>query len=117
MAALAEEKSSFADTLKLFAALVILVAAIYGFYEFAEQSILYRVIGMIVAVILAGFVAYTSSIGKAFWSFASDARVEVKKSCLANKSAYNTNYDSCNGGSCDCWYFLVDVRYVFSMVL
>jgi preprotein translocase subunit SecE len=79
MAALAEEKSSFADTLKLFAALVILVAAIYGFYEFAEQSILYRVIGMIVAVILAGFVAYTSSIGKAFWSFASDARVEVKK--------------------------------------
>lgn len=79
MAAIAEEKGSFADTLKLVAALGVLIAAIYGFYEFAEQSLLYRVIGMIVAVVLAGFIAYTSSIGKTFWSFAIDTRVEVKK--------------------------------------
>ena len=79
MAAVAEEKGSFADTLKLFSALVVLVAAIYGFYEFAEQSLLYRVIGLIVAVVIAGFIAYTSTIGKTFWRFAIQSRVEVKK--------------------------------------
>ncbi len=79
MAALAEEKGSFADTLKLLVALSVLIAAIYGFYVFAEQSILYRVIGLIIAVAIAGFIAYTTSIGKTFWRFTGDTRVEVKK--------------------------------------
>lgn len=79
MAALAEEKSSFADTFKLIVAVGVLVAAIFGFYEFAEQSVLYRAIGMIVAVAIAGFIAYTTTIGKTFWRFTGDTRVEVKK--------------------------------------
>lgn len=79
MNAEAEATASTMDTVKLGASLLILVAGIYAFYHFAEQSLLLRVLGLLALVGVAVFVALQSKQGKTAWSFAVDSRTEVRK--------------------------------------
>ena len=67
------------DTLKLVIAIALLVAGIAQFYYFEGESLLYRVLGILGFVALAGGVIYTTRMGQAMWAFARDARTEVRK--------------------------------------
>ncbi|MEJ2563808.1 MAG: preprotein translocase subunit SecE [Anaerolineales bacterium] len=79
MNAKAEQQSSVLDIIKLVVAAGIVVAAIAAYYQFANESQLLRMIGVLVALAVGGAVALTSSQGRALWSFASEARAEVRK--------------------------------------
>ena len=67
------------DKLILIFALVPLAGSIAGFYYYADQSLLLRVIGLLVAALLSLFIAYQSQAGKTAWGFVRDSRTEVRK--------------------------------------
>ena len=79
MATNTESQGSLFDTVKLLLALAILIAGIVGFYYFAEESLLYRVLGLLAMVGVAIGVTMTTAKGKGLVSFLSLSRVEVRK--------------------------------------
>ncbi len=72
------EKSSL-DTAKLLLAAVILAAGIFGFYYYAEASPLYRVLGLLAVVAVAGGVVMTTALGRGLWAFVGESRNELRK--------------------------------------
>jgi preprotein translocase subunit SecE len=74
-----EQTSSGFDTVKLMIALLALIAGMVGFYYFADESQLLRVIGLLAVVTTAFFIVSTTEIGRRSLGFARDARVEVRK--------------------------------------
>ena len=68
-----------ADKIKLLVALLFVVGGIAGFYYYADQALLYRVLGLLVFIAFAGGVVYTTRLGQNLWAFARDARTEVRK--------------------------------------
>ncbi len=79
MADTAEQENSGIDNVKLGLAIILLAIGFYGFYFFAEQPLLYRVLGILLFVIIAGGIALTTSKGRALTSFMQGARTEVRK--------------------------------------
>lgn len=80
MAESAEQTNSGLDTVKLGVAALLVVAALYGFYYlFAEQPLLYRVLGLLLFVIIAAGIALTTTKGRTLMAFMQTARVEVRK--------------------------------------
>jgi len=79
MNAKAEVESSGLDTAKLVFALLLIVAGIYGFYHFADQSKLLRVLGLLAAVGVAGFIALQTPNGRSVAGFLIESRTEVRK--------------------------------------
>ena len=67
------------DTVKLLAAVALLVAGIGFFYFFEEYALLARVLGLLVIAGLAVAVALQSTAGRAVWDFAVSSRTEVPK--------------------------------------
>jgi preprotein translocase subunit SecE len=67
------------DTFKLVIAVVVLLAGIAGFYFYAEESLLYRVLGLLVLVGIAVGVIYTTQMGRSIVGFGREARAEVRK--------------------------------------
>ena len=67
------------DSLKMVVAVALLIAGIAQFYYFEGESLLYRVLGLLALVAVAGGVVYTTRMGQGLWSFARDARTEVRK--------------------------------------
>jgi len=67
------------DTFKLVIAVAVLLAGIAGFYYYAEESLLYRVLGLLVLVGLAIGIVYTTQMGQAIVSFGRESRAEVRK--------------------------------------
>lgn len=67
------------DKIKLALASAVVVAAIGAFYVFAEQSLLIRVIVLLVAAIIAVLIASKTESGASTISFARGALVEVRK--------------------------------------
>jgi preprotein translocase subunit SecE len=79
MNAKAEQQGSALDIVKLAIAIGIVVAGVAAYYQFADQSQLLRVLGVLAALLIGGAIALTSSQGRALWSFANEARAEVRK--------------------------------------
>jgi|TARA_R110002095_G_scaffold117519_1_gene102405 preprotein translocase subunit SecE len=73
-----QEPANF-DVAKLILAILAMVAAVFGFYFFSEQSLLLRVIGLLVVLSLAVGLAYTTNLGQSFWQFAQGSKIELKK--------------------------------------
>ena len=74
-----ETAGTLMDTIKLMVALLISVAAIVGFYMFADESLLYRVIGLLAAAGISIVIALQTVKGRNIWGFFQDAQIEVKK--------------------------------------
>jgi len=55
------------------------VLGLVGFYYFADQSLLMRVIALLIIAGLASFVVYQTDLGKRTVEFFKDARTEVRK--------------------------------------
>jgi preprotein translocase subunit SecE len=79
MATKTESQGSLFDTIKLLLALAVLIAGIVGFYYFEEQSLLYRVLGLLVMVGVAIGVTMTTAKGKGLVGFLGSSRTEVRK--------------------------------------
>ncbi len=73
------EGGSVVDTLKLLVALAIVVAGMVGFYQLEDQAAWVRLIGLLAAIGVAGFVVVQTAVGRGLWRFAVDSRTEVRK--------------------------------------
>jgi len=74
-----EVEGSRADSFKLLVAIALLIGAIGGFYYFADQSLLFRVLGLLAVVGVAIFVASRTAVGKRLLGFIVETRTEVRK--------------------------------------
>ena len=79
MVAKTEVNSNSADTLKLVAAGFLVLVGLVGFYYFGEQSLLLRVIALLIIAGLAISIVYQTELGKRTVDFFRDARTEVRK--------------------------------------
>jgi len=79
MAGKADASASGLDTAKFAVSIGILGASVVAFYVFADQPLLYRVLGIVAAVVLAAIIALTTERGRSFAGFMQDARTEVRK--------------------------------------
>ena len=79
MSGKAEATASGMDVFKLGMSVAIIIAGVAVFYFFAEQPLLYRVLGIVAAVIIAAVIALTTQRGRLFAGFMQDARTEVRK--------------------------------------
>ncbi|QSA96352.1 preprotein translocase subunit SecE [Methylococcus sp. EFPC2] len=79
MAVHAETNASAFDTVKLTFAIVILIAGIVGFYYFAAQALLYRVLGILAISGVSLGLIFTTALGGRIFGFITDARLEVRK--------------------------------------
>ncbi len=70
--------SSF-DIVKLVFAIALVVVAMGGFYYLSEESLLYRVLGLLAVVGVAAGVALTTQSGKRLVTFMGNAKTEVRK--------------------------------------
>ena len=67
------------DVFKLIIAAAIVLIGLVGFYMYADQPLLYRVLGLVATVIVAATIAFTTERGRTLASFMQDARTEVRK--------------------------------------
>jgi len=74
-----ETASDMLDTVKLGLSLLIAIAALVGFYFYADQSLLYRVVGLLAAAGISVAIALQTEKGRQIWGYFQDAQVEVRK--------------------------------------
>lgn len=67
------------DTAKLGISLLILIAALVGFYFYSDESLLYRSLGLLAAVGISVVIALQTDKGRQIWSYFHDAQIEVRK--------------------------------------
>jgi preprotein translocase subunit SecE len=67
------------DTFKLSLALLIAIAALVGFYFYADQSLLYRVMGLLACAGISVAISLQTEKGKQIWGYFHDAQIEVRK--------------------------------------
>ena len=67
------------DTLKWLVVAVLVAAGVYGNSYFAAESMLYRVIGLLVLAAVAGWIASQTSKGSAFVTLCLEAKTEIRK--------------------------------------
>jgi len=67
------------DTVLLLASVAILVGSIVAYYYYANESVLLRTLGVLVALIAAIWVAMQSAQGKTLWGFIQGSRVELRR--------------------------------------
>src|SRR5262245_9249645 len=74
-----ETTASRFDTAKWIVVVVLLAAAVLGNSYFADQSLLYRVLGIVALAAVAGVIALQTARGAAFWTLVKGARTEIRK--------------------------------------
>ena len=74
-----ETPSSGMYAVKWLVAIALLAGAVVGNYMYADQSVLLRAIGVVVAVAAGLGIAAVTEKGRTFLAFAKEARIEVRK--------------------------------------
>ena len=74
------------DILKWSVVIALVGAGIAGNAYFADESLLYRLLALLVLAAVAGFVALQTAKGRSFWQLLKDARVEIRKVVWPTKS-------------------------------
>lgn len=72
-------ESSKLDILKWGFVAILVGAGVVGNAYFSDESLLYRILALLVLAILAGFVALQTAKGRSFWQLLKDARSEIRK--------------------------------------
>lgn len=67
------------DVFKLVIAAAIVLAGLVAFYVYVDYPLLYRVLGIVAAVVAAAIIYFTTERGRSLASFMHDARTEVRK--------------------------------------
>lgn len=89
MSAVAEEKQFRLDWLKWLVVLLIVGGAIYANWYFSAESVLYRVLGLIVTAGVAALVAAQTAKGRAVVELSFGARTEWRKVVWPTKQERN----------------------------
>lgn len=84
-----ENASNPMDLLKWLIVFALLAGVITANYVYGELSVLYRAIGAVAGVAIAGFIAATTVKGSAFLTFAKDSRMEVRKVVWPSRQELN----------------------------
>jgi len=79
MNANAEVKGTGGDTAKLVLAASLVMVGAVGFSYFGEQPLWVRLLGLLVVVAVAGFIAYQTHPGRSAVAFFAETRTEVRK--------------------------------------
>jgi preprotein translocase subunit SecE len=79
MDAKVDSKPTILDTVLLLASVVVLVGSIFAYYYYANESLLLRSVGVLVAFIFAVWLAFQSAQGRTLWAFINSSRVELRK--------------------------------------
>lgn len=74
-----ETPSSGMESVKWLVATALLAGAVVGNHMFADQSVLLRAIGVVVAIAAGLAIASQTFKGRTFLAFAKEARIEVRK--------------------------------------
>ena len=74
-----EASGSRFDTVKWLLVVALVAAGVYGNSFFADQSLLYRVLALLVLAMVAGFIALQTAQGAAFWELTKGSRTEIRK--------------------------------------
>ncbi|RFA24455.1 preprotein translocase subunit SecE [Alkalilimnicola ehrlichii] len=67
------------DTPKLLLALAIVVAGTVGFYYYADELLLFRVLGLLAFVAVAVAIVMTTELGRSIWGFFRESRNELRR--------------------------------------
>ena len=67
------------DFLKWTLVILILAGAVAGNYIYGEQSVLYRAIGVVVAIAIPGLAAIQTGKGRTAVTFAKESKTEIRK--------------------------------------
>ena len=81
-----ESSLSQADIVRWAVVAALLVTGIAGFYYFADQALLYRVLGLVAMFAAAAAVAAGSAHGQRFLVFMRESRAEVRKMVWATRA-------------------------------
>jgi preprotein translocase subunit SecE len=74
-----ETTASRFDTVKWLVVFVLLAVGVVGNSYFSDQSLLYRVLGLVALGAVAVMVALQTAKGAAFWTLVKGARTEIRK--------------------------------------
>lgn len=64
---------------KWLAVFLLIGGGIYGNWYFAEESFLYRVLGLLTLAALACAIALQTAVGRSAWTLMKEARIEIRK--------------------------------------
>lgn len=67
------------DVLKWAVVILLAVVAVGGNYYFSAESLLYRVVGLVILGVVVALVAFQTEKGRVFWGLLKDAKAEVRK--------------------------------------
>jgi len=79
MNAKVENNSNGLDFLKWLVVFALVAAGVVGNYYFAAESLLYRVLALLVLAVIAIWVSVQTQKGKAFSKLVAEARIEIRK--------------------------------------
>jgi preprotein translocase subunit SecE len=79
MNAKVENQAGKFDTIKWVLVVAIIVAGVVGNTHYSDESLLYRVIALIVMAGVASAIALRTVKGLAFWNLIKEARMEIRK--------------------------------------
>ena len=85
MNAKTESKVSRLDSVKWWVVIALVALGVVGNQYFAAESILYRVLGLLVLAAIASFVAVQTAKGQAFLTLAKESRAEIRKVVWPNR--------------------------------
>ena len=74
-----EQSASRFDGVKWLVVVALVAAGIVGNSYFADESLLYRVLGLVALGVVAGLVALQTAKGAAFWALVRGSRTEIRK--------------------------------------
>lgn len=74
-----ETTASRFDSIKWIVVAVLVAVAVVGNSYYADQSLLYRVLGIVAIAAVAGLVALQTAKGAAFWTLIKGSRTEIRK--------------------------------------
>lgn len=74
-----EQQTTAFDLVKWVIVTTLVAVGVYGNHYFSDQSILYRVIGLLILAGVAWTVAITTVKGRAFWVLLKESNVERRK--------------------------------------
>lgn len=79
MVAKTDTETNSGDNIKLIGAAVLALFGLFAFYYFADQSLLMRVVGLLIIAGLSIYLVLLTAFGKRTAGFFKDARTEVRK--------------------------------------
>lgn len=76
---MSEVTTSKLDPLKWVLVVLLVAAGVVGNSYYADQSLLYRVLALLLVALAAGWLASKTARGGAFWSLVKGSRTEIRK--------------------------------------